>query len=79
MRMHDQSQELLTISSPTLHNHEMATASLSYKVSKKAVKSAFHKVNISKISSLMRPQTRSLFSFFVWQRYGRVPSDPGRT
>ena len=41
----------------------MATASLSYKVCEKAVKSALQKVNIGNISSFTQPQTRSLFTF----------------
>ena len=41
----------------------MATASLSYKVFEKAVKSALQKVNIGNISSLTQPQSRALFTF----------------
>ena len=41
----------------------MATASLSYNVCEKAVKSTIQKVNIGNISSLTQPQTRSLFTF----------------
>ena len=41
----------------------MATASLSYKVFEKAVKSALQKVNIGNISSLAQPQSRALFTF----------------
>ena len=41
----------------------MATASLSYKVIEKAVKSALQKVNIGNISSLTQPQSGALFTF----------------
>ena len=43
----------------------MVTALLLHEVFEKAVKSMLQKVNISNMSSLNLPDTRSLFSFFV--------------